>query len=127
MTPADDGLPALGPTARQLGLRRQVDVTCDSNDIVLQGGMSVAPETPWNLPPHRRPRRLGRASTGPDKDGVFEIAEGDIEREELAITRDADHHALVHGNGPCRFGELTERIERTRPSWRQWAEDGDRP
>ena len=124
MTAAPDGLPTVGPSARQLGLRRDVDVTCDIADVVLAGGLSVAPETPWNLPPHRRPRRLGRASTGPDRDVVFEIGDGDLTRAQLATTRDAVDHALVRGDAACQFDELVRRIERTRPSWTQWAENG---
>lgn len=121
MTPADDGKPMVGPSARKLGLRRE-EVTCDLTDRVTSGGMSVAPESPWNLPPHRRPKRLGRASTGPDNDHVFQIEDGVLLREQLAINRDADDHALVQGNGACTFNELTARLERTRPSWGRWAE-----
>lgn len=123
MTPAEDGLPIVGQSARLLGLRRGDDVTCDANDLVLSGGMSVAPETPWNLPPHRRPRHLGRASTGNNKDAVYEIGEIDISKEQLTVTQDHEDHALIHGDGPCHFGELVRRIEATRPSWSQWTEN----
>ncbi len=42
MTPTEDGLPAVGPSARSLGVRPH-DVRLDSEDRVLpkQGGMSV--------------------------------------------------------------------------------------
>ncbi len=116
MTPSEDGLPLVGPSARCLGLRR-AEVTCNADDVVVTGGMSVAPASPWNLPPHRRPKRMGRASTGPNGDWVFEIVEHALTSQQLALTHDAPDHALVHGREACRFDELTERLALTRPSW----------
>src|SRR2546430_2606362 len=67
MTRADDGLPVVGRSARSLGVRVPEDIQPDAAGRVVpgQGGMSVAPGSFWNLPNHRRPRGLGRGSTGP--------------------------------------------------------------
>src|SRR5688500_6991918 len=67
MKVAADGQPELGASATQLGTRSArligpgVDIAVDERGQVwpLRGGMSVAPDDPWNLPPFRRPPDFG--------------------------------------------------------------------
>lgn len=119
--PVDD-LPVVGPTARSLGVRPD-EVTIDATGAILAGGMSAAPDTPWNLPPHRRPRRLGRASTGPNADIVYEIDSVSVTNQRLAVDRDAPDHVLVRPDDSSTLTEFGARLERTRPSWTRWAEE----
>ena len=61
MREASDGQPEIGRSGSTLGVRPgpgdNTDIPVDhSGDVVPKtGGMSVAPETPESLPPHRRP------------------------------------------------------------------------
>src|SRR6266545_1706182 len=56
------GGPAIGPTARTLGVRPAVDVPVSSGQVRPNtGGMSVAPDRPENLPFLRRPAAYGGA------------------------------------------------------------------
>src|SRR5262245_48897386 len=64
------GGPAIGPTARTLGVRPGVDIPVTSGQVQPNtGGMSVAPDRPENLPPLRRPPAYG----GSGKDPVWAI------------------------------------------------------
>ncbi len=78
MTPADNGDPVVAPTARGLGVRAPEDIKPDAGGEVSpnEGGMSVSPGSVWNLPPHRRPRTMGRGSTGHAADEVYESMPG---------------------------------------------------
>lgn len=66
-----DGLPMLGETARRLGARPGTDIPLGRDGLVAPGtgGMSVSPDTPENLPLHRRPPEWG----GTGKDPVWLI------------------------------------------------------
>lgn len=92
MRSQNDGRPRCGPTARTLGVRVPRDVRPDEQGCVhpATGGMSVAPDDPMSLAPHRRPRTL--AGTGADP--VFELKVHELGAE-LALRRDRLHHALV--------------------------------
>src|SRR5438876_870665 len=65
-----EGKPEVGRSARKLGVRPGIDIVVEPDGTVVggAGGMSVAPDSPANLPPHRRPP--GHAGTG--KDPVWE-------------------------------------------------------
>ena len=56
MKTADDGLPQIGDSARQLGVRIGVDVEIGEDGLIRakSGGMSVAIDSPNNLQTHRR-------------------------------------------------------------------------
>ena len=64
-----DGLPRLGRSAREFGVRINVDLPVGADGSVEPGtgGMSVAVDNALNLPKHRRPRSLG----GEGRDPVF--------------------------------------------------------
>jgi hypothetical protein len=77
MTPDPEGLPLVGRSARQLGVRPRDrlphnDVSAASpDDVVPPGeGMSAAPNDPANLGKNRRPPQV---NGGTGKDPVWEI------------------------------------------------------
>lgn len=119
-----DGLPLVCRSSRALGVRIPADI-CPSNGTVHPetGGMSVAPGSIWNVPHHRRPRGLGRGSTGPIDDRIFSITGSAVVECDLTVRPDpaaSDRHAFVE---PARTTSL-ERYElalaSTRLLW-QWA------
>lgn len=122
MTPDGDGLPTVGRTARLLGVRSS-DVTAGPDGSIAPGtgGMSVAPGSPWNLPPHRRPRRLGRGSTGHDEDRVFEVAQEQVEAVSLVVRPDARRpnlHAFAEPASRMQLGDYESALAATRPAWK---------
>jgi hypothetical protein len=121
MTPESDGLPSVGRTARRLGVRHSdVGVGRDGWIDPGTGGMSVAPGSPWNVPNHRRPRSLGRGSTGHNEDRVFAIAEAPILAERLAVRPDdrrPDLHALVEPAARMLMDDYEGALAATRHAW----------
>src|SRR5262249_47423529 len=108
MTPATDGLPLVGRSARALGVRTpnestNPDVTAtDAADIIQPGtgGMSVAPNDPANLPRLRRPPVLG----GTGKDPVWEIDTDDL-GPDLQFRQDSTTHGLIEPARPMTLAE----------------------
>jgi hypothetical protein len=123
MTPDRTGGPSVGRSARQLGIRIEgkVDVVPDDEGLVHpgRGGMSVAPKSPWNVPAHRRPRRLGGGSTGHDVDRIFSIEGSHVEKAELTarIDRPDESHALVEPRTVEPLQLYENRINSTHPDW----------
>ena len=126
MTPDTDGLPKLGPSARTLGVRVPQDVNPDETGHVTpgSGGMSVAPDTMWNLPHHRRPRGIGRGSTGPDQDHLFSLALAELHETVLAVRHDPKApavHAFVEPKFRMLLADFERGLATTRPRWaRVW-------
>ena len=123
MTPApSDGLPSLGRTARKLGIRIPDDVKPTLEGLVLPGtgGMSVATGSPWNLPAHRRPRSMGKCSTGPDGDSVYAI-EIPLDRTLNLWARPTppEGHAEVEPMEAVPLSEYEANLAATRPAWRR--------
>jgi hypothetical protein len=122
MIPSGDGLPTVGRTARCLGVRAS-DVTVGPDGSIApgMGGMSVAPGSPWNLPHHRRPRSLGRGSTGHDQDRVFEVAEDRVGAASLAVRPDdrrPELHAFVEPATRMQLVDYEQALAATRPAWK---------
>ena len=122
MTPDIDGLPLVGRSARRLSVRVPQDVTPNAAGDVLPGtgGMSVAPDSVWNLPHHRRPRGLERGSTGPSQDYVFSIAPRSLEGHGLVARPDpAAHmvHAFVEPTRPVPLDAFERALTATRSNW----------
>ncbi|HEU5159763.1 MAG TPA: DUF6531 domain-containing protein [Streptosporangiaceae bacterium] len=61
------GVPELGQSARTLGARPGTDIPVDANGMVhpRTGGVSASPDSPTNLPPHRRPPEFGGTGRDP--------------------------------------------------------------
>lgn len=125
MRAAADGLPAIGPLARNLGVRtdqdprqRYFDIHVDPGTGLVEpgtGGLSVSPDRPDNLPHHRLPLALG----GGGDDPVFAIQQG-------ALGPDLDYRPdprrpTVHGFiEPSRLMDISEyqsALAETRDRW----------
>jgi hypothetical protein len=126
MTPALDGLPMVGRAARLLGVRVPQDIAPDRDGEVRPGtgGMSVAPTSMWDLPNHRRPRGMGRGSTGPSNDQVYSLQEVVLDDQLLALRADPEApmiNAFVEPLTIVALSEYATRLAGTRPSWmRVW-------
>jgi hypothetical protein len=124
MTPAADGFPLEGSSHRTLGILSPGDVMPDADGRVAWGGggLSAAPCTMWKLPNHRRPRSLGRGSTGNDKDHVFSLRFEDVRAVDLAIRADPmspTKHALIEPIGSMPLNEYRDAVRRTRGDWKK--------
>lgn len=123
MREAGDGAPLPGPSSRGLGARPSVDVPAQvSTDVVLpgQGGVSVSPFDPGNLPAHRRPRGLG----GRGDDPVWSIDAGDL-GPDLDYRPDPDdpsRHGFIEPSRPMTLQEYQDALAATRQRWRKIAD-----
>src|SRR5262245_56793422 len=97
MEPGPTGLPLLGRSNRRLGVRVPGDLAPNSggNGHPGTGGMSVAPDTMWNLPNHRPPRGMLRGSTGPAGDRVYGIEPEVVVDQSLFVRLTSVRHANV--------------------------------
>lgn len=124
MTPDADRLPVVGRHSRALGVRVPGDVTPQPDGRVAPGGggMSVSPSTLWNLPHHRRPRPLGRGSTGPSGDVVYVLPA--LSSPALVVRLDPgrpDKHALIEPAELMPLGDYEIALVATRSRWeRAW-------
>lgn len=122
MKESGDGLPEIGSTARTLGVRPAGDSVKDfdvlatnPNEIIRpgEGGMSVAPEAPIFLLPHRRPASLG----GFGFDPVWKI-----ELEELGLAlqfrQDSRTHGVIEPRRPMMLWEFQDVLVKTQRQWR---------
>lgn len=124
MTPFGDGLPLTGRSGRALGVRPDADVRIDAEGRVLPGcgGMSVAPQSMWNLPHHRRPRGMGRGSTGPQSDAVFSLETRVVLAVGLLVRPDPsrpEKHAFVEPPAAMELSSYEGRLTSTRRDWRR--------
>lgn len=130
MTPAVDGLPQVGPSARKLGVRnlghapnQDVDAL-DPSDIVTPGvgGMSVAPNDPINLDHRRRPPEIGG---GKGKDPVWVIDEADLGTDLRYLQDDGnENHGVVEPSQPMTLVEFQESLASTRAKWQRYTVGG---
>jgi hypothetical protein len=120
MKTAADGLPAVGPSARTLGIRPGVD--CPAADTRPgDGGMSVAPDDPMNLARIRRPGVFG----GTGSDPVWYIESDDL-GPDLIVRQDSPTHSLIEPAREVTASELQRLIAATRGRWKL-ATPGDEP
>ncbi|HEV3385203.1 MAG TPA: hypothetical protein VG097_10315 [Gemmata sp.] len=121
MTPASDGLPQVGRSARLLGIRTpnettvNPDVTASTPNEIIQpgtGGMSEAPNDPTNLPPFRKPPEFG----GTGKDPVWEI-DTSVLGPDLQFRQDSANHGLIEPARAMMLSEFEKAIEATRSKW----------
>lgn len=112
-----DGLPRVEGTARGLGVRRGNDIPEDGDGLCSpgNGGMSVAYDTPDNLPPHRRPPEHG--GTGPDP--LWEIEDSDLP-DFLAYREDdeLEGHGFIEPAYTMEIGDYEDALAATRTLWR---------
>lgn len=129
MTPGQDGFPLAGRSKRQLGVvipgagidPRRVDIAPDPGGDVhpRSGGMSVAPETMWNLRLHRRPRGMSRGATGQAIDRVYAIYPVAVSTEALDVRATSPVHSLVEPSRPMDLATYERALAATRAEWHQ--------
>ena len=115
---AGDGRPEAGRTARTLGVRPGVDIPVGVDGVVRggEGGMSVAPDWPGNLPAHRRGPERG----GTGKDPIWELDVAAL-GEELRYREDPlmpGVHGFVEPALPTTFDAYESAVLATRRAWR---------
>lgn len=95
------GGPLVGPTARMLGVRPDDDIPVVNGRVSPgTGGMSVAPDSPMNLPSHRRPPQI----RGTGKDPVWGI-DLDSLGGDIVFRQDSSKHGLLE---PAREMSIEE-------------------
>jgi hypothetical protein len=114
MVQAEDGFPGCAPSARGLGVRSGRDIPVGVLGKVRpeSGGMSVAPDDPRRLPPHRRPPSLG----GWGRDPVFELSAGSL-GESLSWRPESGSHGVVEPAFVMFLDELQEVLCDSRLRW----------
>ena len=117
MQETPDGEPAIGPSARTLGARPHVDIPVDPSGSVHPGtgGISVAPDTPSNLPRHRRPPEYG----GTGKDPLWSIQASDLgaHLRYVADAVPAPIHGVIEPSISMTFAAYQQELVETAPYW----------
>lgn len=118
MKTASDGRPACERTARALGVRPGlvIPVGVDGLGVGGEGGMSVAPDSPENLPAHRRPPEHG----GTGKDPIWELAVTELGAD-LVYREDPlmpGVHGFVEPISTTTFAAYESALLATRRAWR---------
>jgi hypothetical protein len=109
------GGPMLGPSARTLGVRPNVDILVVAGQVQPNcGGMSVAPDHPGNLHLLRRPLAYG----GSGKDPVWYIDVASLGGD-LQFRQDSPTHGLIEPARPMLIDELQKALEATEPYWKK--------
>lgn len=114
----DGGKPALGESARKLGVRKGVDISIDESGNALHNekGMSTSPDDPKNLPPHRRPPEFG----GTGKDPVWEADSGSLTNDKIEWCEDnPGKHGIVRPKKDMPYDEFKSSLEGTQDSWKK--------
>jgi len=117
MLEGPDGFPAVGNSARKLGVRVNEPAPVDGFIVPLTGGMSVALDDPRALPRHRRPGSLG----GLGRDPVFLATVPLSDHLRIHQERLPDKHGSVEPIRACRPEEYAGFVVATRPRWRKVA------
>jgi len=117
MKATSDGSPEPGRTARTLGARPWIDIAVGVDGLVVggAGGMSVAPDSPENLPAHRRPPDHG----GTGKDPIWELDVTELGNERV-FREDPlmpGVHGFVEPALPTTFDAYESALLATRHSW----------
>lgn len=120
-----DGLPELGPTARTLGVRTDLDPSRLHFDVRVDpitgtvnpgtGGLSVAPDAARNLPYHRLPADLG----GGGNDPVFAIERGDLgpNLRYRPDPRRPTRHGFIEPSATMTIEQFQDALGNTRDRW----------
>lgn len=113
-----DDRPGLGSNARSLGARPDWDIPVDTLGLVRpgDGGMSVSPDSPLNLPDHRRPSEWD----GTGKDPIWAIPK-ELLGDDLVYRPDPvdPSHGFVEPARIMTFNEYEEALHETQEFWQQ--------
>jgi hypothetical protein len=105
----------VGPTARTLGVRPNVDIPVVAGQVNPNaGGMSVAPDRPENLHPLRRPPAYG----GYGKDPVWQM-DVLLLGADLQLRFDSLVHGVVEPARRMTIGDLQRALEATKSFWKK--------
>ncbi len=112
----DGAYPLVEQTARGLGVRVGTDVSPDSAGYVHpgHGGMSVAPDDPFNLQQHRRPPAYG----GTGADTVWVIGQDQLVAR-LTFRADGITHGLIEPVASTDLSAYRSALAETRENWAQ--------
>lgn len=124
MIPDVDGFPRTGRNARMLGVRVPIDIPVDEKGFVQPdtGGMSVAPNSAWNVPTHRRPRGMGNGSSGNNNDRMYALAGNAIPADKLKVRPDPQYpqmHAFLEPAMMIELEGYEGNLAATRKEWKQ--------
>jgi hypothetical protein len=113
------GVPQVEASARALGVRPGIDVPAAHDGETVQpgqGGVSVSPDDPLNLPYFRRPPEF----QGTGKDPVWTIDETQL-GPDLRYRPDAAHpgHGFIEPVRPMKLGEYRKAVEQTQSRWQK--------
>jgi RHS repeat-associated protein len=117
-----NGMPEIGRSARSLGVR--VKNSPDGRGDILAvngmvrpgtGGMSVAPLTPHNLPPFRRPVQFG----GTCKDPAWVINLEQLTDPRLTYRQDSLTHGMIEPAYEMPLEEYEQALADTAPLWQK--------
>ena len=116
------GYPEVRASSRTLGVRRSIGVPAKSRvDVVQpgQGGLSVSPDDPVNLPRHRRPPDL----QGVGKDPVWSIGDSDL-GPDLVYRADPAQawHGFVEPARSMSLDEYQDALAQTQSRWKKLPE-----
>lgn len=111
MKTGSDGLPVAEPTARGLGARPGIDIPVGTDGKVHPntGGISVAPESARNLPPHRRPENLG----GTGKDCACLLNTANLPKS-LKYVQDSAKHGTIQPSTSMSLSDYQAALSSTR-------------
>jgi hypothetical protein len=109
----DGDKPLIDRSARALGVRVGTDIVLDSEGNVAPGqGMSVAPDDPLLLPPHRRPSEFGGTGTDP----VWRLADNEL-GDSLSWSQDAPTHGVIEAAHIMSLAEYEDGLADTQDRW----------
>ena|GEM_PF-929010 len=112
----DLGFPLVEESARGLGVRVNNDIPVVEGFVSnLTGGMSVAPNDPRNLPPHRRPESLG----GTGKDPIFEMNTNNLPPG-LTYIPDKPGHGTIQPAFPMPYETYRALLSSTKLLWKPY-------
>jgi hypothetical protein len=112
----ETGFPVVEESAKGLGVRINGDIpVTDGLVLPLTGGMSVAPQTPYNLPIHRRPSNLG----GTGKDPIFEINTNNLPTG-LYYLQDKPNHGTIQPVFPMPYETYKSILSSTKYLWKPY-------
>ena len=115
-----EGLPEIGSSTRTLGVRPGIDVpVLHAKDMLrpAQGGMSVSPSDPFNLPYFRRPPEFG----GTGRDSIWHINDYDL-GPELNYRPDPSNphtHGFVEPLHPMTLVDYQNALVSTQGLWQK--------
>ena len=107
-----------------LGIRVPEDLAVNEKGFVRPetGGMSVAPNSAWNIPTHRRPRGMGKGSSGRISDRMYALANTAVPSDKLKIRLDPECprlHAFVEPAIMIELAGYERNLAATRYDWKQ--------